>query len=294
VAIPDQPVPDDQRYTVDSAIEVAGDFAHNTIVALGGPETSTTGYTMQSWATKQREYVKWCRKQSDAVMPDLLKHADGLGRRAMALMAREFRLYKNTDQPHLARCPHLMAFGEEFDSAIAERKAAAAPLVTVQRAFPGLVAASEPRSLPGVMLTPAKKSEAVSLISTGVTPPQPGVNTTPAPGSKKAWASWKDNGKLQIGNDLIDIIKYSKEQLKLSKDEALKFCWPVIACRSMGPAKLAFCPCPDEAGHQGLQAKAHVAPKGYDSEILAKNYREWVKFSNNYLKSNPKKRKIFK
>lgn len=274
---PYQPVPVGQQYSVDSAIEAMADFAHATMVAFGGPETSTTGYTFASWGKTQRDYVKWISQQSDDAQTDLLEHAEEIGALAMTLMGAEFRQFKATDRPHVAKLPHLMAFDEGYDLAIEEKKEAAKPLVTVQRAFPHMRTAGASRSLPGVV--PADGIASTPKLEGGVSlAEKPGGGGEPLPGSKKSWCKWQDDGQLRIANDLMDVVRYGKEQLGLEKDAISKLCWPVIACRSQGKSKLAFCPCPNDEGHRGVMAALHKEPKGFDRAILFADYSKKVKY----------------
>ena len=153
-----------------------------------------------------------------------------------------------------------------------------APVTTMQRAFPHMMPASEPQSLPGVRL----ESAAPSGNGGGPNLKRKGANedetTNPQeeakPGSKKDKVSWPDDEHMRIGPDIFAVVKYSKDKLGLDKDAALELCWPVLASRQTGERKLAFCPCHTEPAHKGLNTKAHRAPKDFDRLELVKSYSE--------------------
>ena len=150
---PYEPVPD-VLYTTDSVLDALGPFMHNTLVAWAGAGVaiSTTGYTFLTLCQAQRDYVRWIKQQGDQVQGELLPHADQIFRSALERIDIELRVVLDAAEPHKASFGHILCFGEAYDQAIATKKEGLKPLITIHRALPGLIAASAPRSLPGVVL----------------------------------------------------------------------------------------------------------------------------------------------
>ena len=151
------------------------------------------------------------------------------------------------------------------------------PVTAMQRAFPHMMQASEPQSLPGVTLdvaSPSGKGGGLIQKRKAEDEDETTREEEVKPGSKKGKVTWPDDEHMRIGSDIFAVVKYSKDKLGLDKDAALELCWPVLASRQMGMRKLAFCPCHTEPAHKGLNTKAHRAPKGFDRLELVKSYSE--------------------
>ena len=254
---PYEPVPEEQIYITESVLQELAPFGHKTLVAWGAPAISSTGYTFQTLCEKQKEYVLWVKKQGDAVQADLLPHADATFREALKRIELNLRAFLTSSDPANARLPHLLPFGEAYDQALEAKREAVAPLITLHRALPGLIAKSSPRSLPGVVLPNAAiKSEEEREER------DKGKGKRIVPGSKKDVPKWIDDDHLKFGLYTYDIAAYSKE-LGLTEEQSKHLCWPVITSNQKGDAVLAFCPSPKASGHQGLKGEAHRRPKGF-------------------------------
>ncbi len=171
----------------------------------------------------------------------------------------------------------MLSFGEAYDQALQAKRDGVAPLVTIHRALPGLVATSAPRSLPGVVLESSGgsriRSEREHDDDSEVKPPKKPKPDAPKPGSKKQMATWISNTHLRLGGDTFNIAGYV-EELGLDPSAAADLCWPVLVSKQPKKAALAFCPCPDAEGHVGANAAAHQRPAGFDLEKLNKDFCE--------------------
>ena len=269
-------VPLPQVLTTVSCLKEIGRFGHATLVAFGMPEKSTTGYTWLTLFEKHRELLEWIGEQCSEAQPDLDARAETLLADAIRRIALAIQLYKSTDRPATAKLPHLLAFEEVYDNGVTAMKKDTEPMTTLQRAFPHMVAAAQPQSLPGVTLAPVANDSPVSRLKRGGTgDDDPKLQSTEAkPGSKAKNVTWSDDEHMRLGGDVFAVVQYSKDKLGLDKAAALEFCWPVLASRQIGTRKLAFCPCPTKAGHTSLNSKAHQAPQGFDRGELVKSYCE--------------------
>ena len=279
-AEPFLPVPDDQMYVTESVLDALGPFGHQTIVAWAGPGAaiSSTGYTFKTLCEKQRSHVAWIRRQGDRVQDELLPHANAAFRAALERIDLELARKLECSHPRDEKFTHLLSFGEAYDQALQAKRAGVAPLLTVQRALPGLVATSAPRSLPGVVLEGAgsgsrTRSQREGDDGEGERASKKPKSDPPKPGSKKQMATWVDDAHLRLGNDTFDISGYVAK-LGLEPKAAADLCWPVLVSKQPKKAALAFCPCPDAEGHVGINAVAHRRPSGFDLDVLNRDFCE--------------------
>ena len=275
---PYEPVPDEQLYVTESVLDALGPFVHNALVAWAGAgvAVSATGYTFLTLCQAQREYVRWIKQQGDQVQAELLPHADRIFRSALERIDLELRVVLDAAEPHKAAFGHILCFGEAYDQAIAAKKEGLKPLITIHRALPGLIAASAPRSLPGVVLASKRPREddVVKASKEKRAKVQPDASTKAAvakPGSKSSMAVWVGDDTLKLGADTFKVTEYGKE-LGLSDQTIASLCWPVLCSRQDKKAALAFCDNCDDPGHNGVNAKCHRRPEGFDLDTFLKDF----------------------
>jgi hypothetical protein len=272
---PFEGVPEDQLYTNEAVLGRLGPFGHKMLVAWGGAglATSTTGYTFDTLCSTQKEYVEWIHEQGDKVQEDLLPHADAIFRAALVRIDAELQRWLDAPEPRHTKLPHLLSFGETYDQAIAAKKAGISPLITLHRALPGLIPKSSPRSLPGVVLPGQSGGSSSEEKGNGRDQDKDKDKSKKVKaGSKKAAATWSSDGKhLTLGSDTFAIAKYIE---KLGLDEGDKWCWPVLVSKQPRELSIAFCPCPNKAGHNGPNGRWHKSPKGFSTKDLYQNFCE--------------------
>ena len=283
---PFQAVPPEQRYIVDSVLEIMSLFAHATMIAAGWAASSSEGYTLAGLFKKQREHVKWCLAQGEVELATLLPHARANFENALQL-AQEHVVRQLADpEPASVTLGCVLPFGSEFDKAMDRKTKGAAPLVTVRRAFPNLLPSSSPRSLPGVVLTSPGKTGGGGGgggLSTGaglgagkglgaVKAPGDGADRLKpkgqpgAPGSKKTLVSWDDDGHMRLGPYVYDVAAISK----LYGLAVNKTCWPVLLTNKKGGEALCLCDKWGTDGHTSLTSTAHQRPQKWNINTIEK------------------------
>ena len=260
-------VPESQLYTVKSCLEVMGPFAHKTMVAWGAPAISTTGYTMATLCAKHAQHLDKVAGMSEVMQAELIPFARSSFAAALAQMDLNLQLFLESPEPASATLPHLLGFGEVYDRTWEAKMDALRPVVTIQRALPGLLPASTSRSLPGVVGAtdpnrPGTGKGKVTQLDGGRERPKAGTAPT---------VKWLKNGKsMRIGGDLFDVEAISK-QLGLDQAASKALCWPVILSRKKGDRALVNCPCPKKAGHSSMTDTAHARPSGFNLDEICKD-----------------------
>ena len=309
-ATPYESVPEGQLYIVDSALEAGGTFLHQAVVAFYGKPAahSSTGYTMKTLYEKQRSVLHWVMFQGDVVRKELMPQIKIIFEKALEDVDAELYLLYNAPQPHLVFFQHVLPFGGTYDRAIDQLKEAVLPILTLQRAVPGLLAFSSRRSLPGVSLAaggshesqgggdekPSRKQEKEERAAKRKLEEEKKKGkqekkgaTAALPGSKKEMCSWEEGcsePQMVFGVDVFKVGEYSTH-LKLKPDQVQSLCWPVLCSRQERKAALAFCPCPKKKGHQGPNDTAHRRPSGFDLDTFLKDFAT----KRTYTGKKPKK-----
>ena len=261
---PFDPVPFEQCFIVESVLELLIPFARATMITIGWNATSSTGYTLASFFERQLKYVKWIRGMGSHEVESLLAKAQANCVEGLALATLQCSRLLGDPEPSGIVMNCILNHGSNFDVTMEAAAAGHAPLIAVRRAFPHLLPASAPRSLPGVVLSSPTKAT-----PKGGDPGAGGASGV-KPGSKRALATWPDDDKweLKLGTFLFDCEKIATA----TNLDVNKMCWPVLLSTKEDDARSSLCPCPTAAGHTSLAASAHARPKGFNVHALAKKF----------------------
>ena len=267
VSEPFSEVPFDQCFTVESVLETLIPFARATAITVGWNAVSTTGYTLASFFERQLRHIKWIRGMGSNEVDALLVKAQANCVKGLALATIQSGRLFGDPEPSGVVMDCILNFGSDFDVSMDAETKGYAPLIAVRRAFPHLLPASSPRSLPGVALPGPSKSPGKPPKDTSGTT---GGSTAPKPGSKKGLASWPDDFKwdLQLGSFLFDCEAVANEY-NLDVNEV---CWPVMLTSKDDDARMSVCPCPKAPGHSSVRDSAHARPKGFNIFAVSKKF----------------------
>ena len=272
-------VPTDQMYIVESVLELLIPFAKTTFVAAGWQAASATGYTYETLLRRQLQHVKWIRGQGDLEKSMLLSHAQQCFINALADAEEHTMNLLMDPEPASITLGCILPSGGRYDKALAEKTAGAEPILLIRKAFPGMLPASAPRSLEGVVLP------STSSGGKGGPSASPGgggdgggggggkkddgdKKQPPKPGSLKKLPTWKDDTHMQLGALVYDVAAICKHY---SIDVA-DFCAPFHLSNKTGGARLALCANWGEEGHTSLTSKCHCVPKSFNIKHIEKNF----------------------
>ena len=262
-SVPLSAVPNGQLYTVQSVLEGIRGFGHRTFVALGySADPSSRGYSFEALCDSQISFVKHAWEFGDAERGALLTFADEQFRAALEKAGELYRRQVMSAEPRDAALDAFLPVGCAYERNLHAKRANAAPIVSVRRAFPHLVPSAKPRFLPGV--TPASghgggrgDSERSKGKSQGAS--SSGASNAERPGAKAHLAQQLPDNTLLLGGRVYDLPAIAQSINVGVADR----CWPVVLSSKPGEAALALCPCPQSDGHRSMNGKMHARPEGW-------------------------------
>ena len=289
-AEPFEPVPEDQMYIVPSVLELVGAYASASFTAAGWSATSTTGYTIGSYFERQHKHVKWIQGMGEMEQATMMPGAQVAFK--AGLQDIETHIDNLLSDPEQASVNYdcVLPFGGAYDALIAKQVEGAEPVVIVRQAFPGLLPASTPRSLPGVVLPSSGRGGGGGGGGDGggrgggggggkATDGPLKPTTTPdhkKPGGLADFPKWPDDAHVIMGKYKYDVPAVC-DYYKIDRS---KWCPQVGLSSKQGGDKLALCPHWKEPGHTSLTSSAHVVPSSFNMKYIEKHFAEEVKHAN--------------
>ena len=286
---PFEDCPADQLFVVETVLSEMISFVRPTMLAAGWAAESSAGYTLVALFERQLAHLQWIRKQGGLEIATLLPHAQKAFVAALLECEATHERMLAHPQPALAKLDFHIAFDGPYDRELKTKTAGAAPIILLRRAFPGLLPASTPRSLAGVVLPAAagpseggggsekkdggkkggggrggdggggKGGGGRGGDGGGGGGRGGGAGAVKAPGSLSAVATWPDATHMRLGDLIYDTAAIAKHY-SLDADH----CFPVLLSTKKGGHALALCQHWGEPGHTALSSGKHVIPKQWN------------------------------
>ena len=267
-------VPREGHYLIASALAGSSKFMTRLLTSIRYPADPIHGFSIKAVYDTQTMLAAWVESlPAEAVEAKRAWAKHNFEVHALERASRTYLATLNSGSPATECFDGFLDMHSPFFSKIVTTKAAASPLVTVQRAFPHLMP-NTPRALPG----------AHDFFGTGSSAPFGAHADPPAPaelpggggggggggkGKRKQPGSsaqdlTKDLGddKLFIAGTVFDVAGIAKHCGCQVKDK----CWRVLLSTKEGEDKLVLCS--DPAKHGGINSKMHTAPPKFKRQQM--------------------------
>ena len=286
--------PKDQLYVVESVLKLQAAFVGSTFTAAGWNPYSTEGYTMRALFERQLAHVEWIRGMGDMEQAELLPHAQNTFELTLARVDARIIAKFNHPEPYTVILDYVEPFGEFYDNALSSKTRGAAPLIIVRRAFPLMLATSQPRSLAGVALPSSGARGGGGGAGGGGgggggrgdgggggggdggrgkgggkgkgkgdgKAVQPGK-----PGSKSGLAQWTDDTHMRLGPQVYDTAAIASYY---GLGEGM--CFPVLLTVKTGGEALCLCADWGTDGHTSLTSAKHKRPATWNANYIDKHF----------------------
>ena len=265
--------PTSQHYVVAACLTGVGWFGERLAMAKGYPSSPRTGLSFSEFVTFQLGFIADANAFDAAARDEWLTFADTEFRVQLRASGALELAIMGSSRPVDGCLDYFVPPDSRYVRSLSARRAQAAPVALVRRAFPSLYKAA-PVVLPGIAHVAAP---AVPL-GNGLGPGggQPGkVGKTKKkkkgagdgePGSKASYATVLSPTSLFLCGFVYDVGAIAAA----SKCNVEDKCWPVLLTTKEGEAALQLCP--DLGAHGGVDSDCHTAPSGFKAGAMRKSH----------------------